>query len=195
MYPVGVDFSTAQLSLAERFQSEFDCLFPLVAANAEDVPFDDGSFDVAISEYGASVWCDPRRWLQEANRLLRPGGRLVFFTNSQVLFLCTAADGSLGEKLARDHFTTARVEFGLETGVEFHPSHSEWIRHLRAFGFTLENLIEPRPSGNAKARYGFVTAEWARRWPSEEIWIARKVSSETHDHSSDARPDTVSVGL
>ena len=26
---------------------------------AEAVPFPDASFDLAISEYGASIWCDP----------------------------------------------------------------------------------------------------------------------------------------
>ena len=23
-------------------------------------------------------------------------------------------------------------------------------------------------------RYDYVTADWARRWPAEEIWVARK---------------------
>jgi hypothetical protein len=26
----------------------------------------------------------------------------------------------------------------------------------------------------ATTHYPFVTVEWARRWPSEEVWIARK---------------------
>jgi len=34
-----------------------------------------------ISEYGASIWCDPYRWIPEASRLLRPGGDLVFLVN------------------------------------------------------------------------------------------------------------------
>ena len=51
-----------------------DSSFPLIQGSAEDVPFADGSFDLAISEYGASIWCDPYRWIPEAARLLRPGG-------------------------------------------------------------------------------------------------------------------------
>ena len=54
--------------------------FPLVEASAEDVPLADAEFDLAFSEYGASIWCDPTRWIPEAARLLRPGGRLVFLT-------------------------------------------------------------------------------------------------------------------
>jgi ubiquinone/menaquinone biosynthesis C-methylase UbiE len=34
----------------------------------------DESFDLVVSEYGASVWLDPDRWVAEAARLLRPGG-------------------------------------------------------------------------------------------------------------------------
>ena len=62
--------------------------FPLVEASAEDVPLPDAAFDLAVSEYGASIWCDPARWMPEAARLLRPGGRLVFLTNSTLAMLC-----------------------------------------------------------------------------------------------------------
>ena len=82
--PVAVDISREQLKIAEQLQYEFRLSFPLIDANAEEVPFDDASFDVAISEYGASVWCNPRRWLPEAHRLLRPEGQLIFFTNSAI---------------------------------------------------------------------------------------------------------------
>ena len=50
--------------------------------NAEHVPLPDASFDLAISEYGACLWADPYKWVPEAARLLRPGGRLIFLTNS-----------------------------------------------------------------------------------------------------------------
>lgn len=178
LHSIGVDFCPAQLRTAERLQHEFGVSFPLIPANAEDVPFDDNSFDAAISEYGASAWCNPRRWLPEAHRLLRPGGRLIFFTNAAMLMACTPADGSHpGEKLTRDYFSSPRVEFGEDTGVEFHLTHGDWVRRLRASGFVVENLIEPRPSSKAQPRYEFVSLQWARRWPSEEIWVARKVPS------------------
>ena len=57
----------------------------LIEANAEDVPLPDGSFDLGVSEYGASIWCDPYRWIPEAARLLRPGGELVFLRNSTLI--------------------------------------------------------------------------------------------------------------
>ena len=188
MHPVGLDFSPAQLNVAEQLQHEFGVYFPLISANAEDVPFDRDSFDVAISEYGPSVWSNPRRWLPEAHRLLRLGGQLILFTNSAILMACTPTDGSLaGEKLVRDYFSSYRVEFGAEAGVEFHLTHGQWVRLLRANGFAVENLIELRPQPKAKPRYELVSLKWARRWPSEEIWVARKVSEKPPELFSDAQ--------
>jgi len=75
--PVGLDVTPAQLETARRMQAETGLSFPLVEASAEDVPLPDASFDLVLSEYGASIWCEPAAWVLEAARLLRPGGRLV----------------------------------------------------------------------------------------------------------------------
>ena len=77
MRPVGVDITPKQLESARMFQKEFGIEYPLIEASAENVPLPDASFDLAISEYGASIWCDPYAWIPEAARLLRPGGALV----------------------------------------------------------------------------------------------------------------------
>lgn len=59
--PVGLDLSHKQLATARAMQAEFGLDFPLVLGDAEQVPFGDGTFDFAISDYGASLWCDPYR--------------------------------------------------------------------------------------------------------------------------------------
>jgi hypothetical protein len=59
--------------------------------------------------------------------------------------------------------------------VEFHLTHGEWIRRLRACGFRVEDLIEVRPPEDAVTRYPYVARDWARRWPCEEVWRARRV--------------------
>lgn len=174
--PVAVDFSRRQLETVEQLQLEFGLQFPLIHANAEQVPFDYSSFDCVISEYGASVWCDPGRWLHEAHRLLRPEGLLIFFTTGALLMTCTPADGSAAETaLVRDYFSRYRVEFPGADTVEFHLTHGDWVRALRDVGFVLEDLVEVRPPDGASPRLEFASLEWAQRWPSEEIWVARKL--------------------
>jgi SAM-dependent methyltransferase len=173
---VGIDNSEAQLETARRLQREHGLDFPLIHGNAETVPYPDATFDFAISEYGACLWADPERWVPEAARLLRPGGRLAFLTNAFLLMLCMPEDETeaASDRLLRPAFGTYRLEWPGDSGVEFHPSHSRWIRVLRDSGFEIEDLVEVRPPEGATTRYPFVTSEWARRWPSEELWKARK---------------------
>ena len=104
--PVAVDLSSRQIRNVETLQREYQLSFPLVVGNAEAVHYEDASFDVAISEYGASLWCDPQRWLPEAYRLLRPGAVLIFITNSDFLMVCTPpGGGQAADRLMRDFFS------------------------------------------------------------------------------------------
>jgi SAM-dependent methyltransferase len=178
--PVGIDNSEAQLATAREFQAEFGLEFPLLHGNAETVALPDASFDLAISEYGASLWCDPDRWIPEAARLLRPGGRLVFLTHSALLALCVPEEEGVPatDRLLRPQFGMHRFEWPEEDddSVEFHLPHGEMIALLRDSGFEVEALREIQPPEDARTRYPFVTLEWARRWPCEEVWTARKRS-------------------
>jgi SAM-dependent methyltransferase len=171
---VGLDVTPAQLATARRMQAETRLEFELVEASAEDVPLEDASFDLVLSEYGASIWCDPTAWVPEAARLLRPGGRLVFLRNSTLVILCSPDEGRVEERLARPQFGMRRFEW--DGGVEFHLAHGDWIALLRGAGFDVERLVELQAPAEATDHryYDFVGAEWARRWPAEEIWVARK---------------------
>ena len=49
------------------------------------------------------------------------------------------------------------------------------IRLLRGSGFDIEDLVEiGAPSTASDAPHRMATVDWARRWPSEEAWVARK---------------------
>lgn len=173
----GIDNSAAQLKTAHALQKEFKLSFPLIHGDAANVPLPDASFDLAISEYGASIWCDPYHWIPEAARLLRPGGQLIFLVNGTILMLCEPDEDNVpaNHHLVRDYFGMHRFEFPETNAVEFHLGYGDWIRLLRANGFQIENLVELRPAKGSSTHYSFVTADWAQRWPSEEVWIARKV--------------------
>ena len=90
--------------------------------------------------------------------------------------LCTPDEGERAEEtLARSYFGLHRIEWSDDGSVEFDLPKGEWIRLFRAHGFVVEDLIELRaPEGGSPGRHTFVTREWARRWPSEEIWRVRK---------------------
>ena len=174
--PVGIDITPAQLDTARRLQAETGIEFPLVEASAEDVPLPDASFDLAFSEYGASIWCDPYLWIPEAYRLLRPGGRLVFLGNSPLVILCALEDpDGTSETLQRPQRGMHKIAWA-DGGVEFHLGHGDMLRVLRDTGFEVEALVELFAPEDAKTHeyYEFVTADWARMWPAEEIWAARK---------------------
>jgi hypothetical protein len=59
-------------------------------------------------------------------------------------------------------------------GTQFHPGHGEWIAILRASGFAIDDLCEiyAPPDAADHPYYQLATADWARRWPVEEIWTA-----------------------
>jgi len=180
---VAMDVSELQLATARMFQDEFDLHFPILQADGERLPFADASFDVAISEYGVALWCDPYRWIPEAARVLRPGGRLVFLTVASFMMLCFPQDDDnapADTTLHRDYFGMHRFEWhdeqGTVDGIEFHLAHGDMLRLLRANGFEVEDLIELQPpAGEPAFADPFVQLEWARRWPSVEAWKARKV--------------------
>jgi SAM-dependent methyltransferase len=175
--PTGVDPTPAQLATAKRMQAETGIEFPLVEAPAEQVPLADASFDLAFSEYGASLWADPKRWIAEAARLLRPGGRLVYLTNSVLTYLCVPDEpGHADEHLHRPQAGMYKTNWPDEEGTEYHLSHGHWIDLLHENGFEIERLIEVyAPEGASDhGYYETVTAVWASKWPAEDVWVATK---------------------
>jgi SAM-dependent methyltransferase len=172
--PVGVDITPAQLATARRMMEKTGIEFPLVEADAGETGLPSASFDIVHSEYGASIWVDPYRWIPEAARLLRPGGRLIFLRNSTLAILCATSTGT-SETLQLPQFGMHRYEWPGEPGVEFHLGHGDWIDLLRANGFEIERLVEIQAPADAETHtyYSYMPAEWAKKWPSEEIWVAR----------------------
>jgi ubiquinone/menaquinone biosynthesis C-methylase UbiE len=173
---VGVDVTPAQLATARRCIAETGIVLELVEASAEDVPLPDASFDLALSEHGASTWCDPYRWIPEAARLLRPGGRLVFMHTTPFMVVHTPAVGDQSKELLRPYFGMHSIQWTPEDGIEFNLTHGDWVEVLRDSGFEIERLVEVQvPEGATRHEYyDDWDPEWGRHWPGEEIWVARK---------------------
>lgn len=173
---VGLDATAAQLATAARWARDHEVMLPLVRADAQRLPFADDSFDLAINEYGAAIWCDPRVWIPEAARVLRPGGRVWFLGNSVQLMLCAPEfeDELATPTLVRPQRDMHRMAWIDTDNVEYHVSHGEMISILTGAGFAIEALHELyAPPDAPPSSYGLASGEWAGTWPIEEVWVAR----------------------
>jgi ubiquinone/menaquinone biosynthesis C-methylase UbiE len=176
---VGIDNSEKQLATARRLAAEHGVSLTLIHGNAEAVPYPDASFDFAVSEYGAALWCDPYRWIPEAHRLLRRGGELSFLTQSTLLHLCSPPDGTnAGDRLMRPTFGMHVFDWSAVEhepgGVEFNLATSEWMRLFRRTGFEVLDFIEVQAPPEATGTPYTVSAEWSKLHPSEQVWKLRK---------------------
>ena len=176
-----IDNSDAQLATARRLGERHGIDdIAWVHGNAETVDQPDGSFDFAISEYGAAIWCEPAAWISEAHRLLRPGGDLVFLGNHPLAMVCAPIDGSLPvtERLERSYFDLGRLDWrdaiDEPGGIEFNLPISSWIRLFHHIGFDITDYTEIQAPESATGTGGTVTSDWAQRFPSEQVWRLKK---------------------
>ena len=180
---VGIDNSLEQLKTAEHLIAEHltkdQTVFELIHGNAEDVPYPDSSFDFAISEYGAAIWCDPESWIPEAHRLLKPGGQLTFLGTHPIAMLATPLNGAPSDAgLHRPYFGMHKLDWRhVEVepgGIEFNLTHSDWLRLFRETGFEVVDYLELQAPANAADLKFSIPGEWAKKWPSEQVWKLRK---------------------
>lgn len=74
---VGVDLSSGMLGQARRRAGELGREIALVQADAERLPFPDGSFDTVGVSLALCTVADPAAVLREVARVCRPAGRVV----------------------------------------------------------------------------------------------------------------------
>jgi SAM-dependent methyltransferase len=172
--PVGLDLSEGQLEHARRLIADAGVDVPLVHASAESIPFPDASFDIVFCDYGAMTFADPYLTVPEVARVLRPGGLFAFSHASPIRMISWALDAErASDRLVYDYFGMHAFDDG-ET-IDFNLPYGEWIRLFRRHGFTVEDLIEPRPAADAVSTYrDELEREWSRRWPAESIWRLRR---------------------
>jgi SAM-dependent methyltransferase len=174
----GVDLSRAQLAHAERLLADLEAAegsrpdVRLVSGDVGALPLPDASFDIAFSDYGASMYADPHRWVPEAARVLRPGGRLAFSAYTPLLELCwpSAPGEVVANELRRDYFDLHEIE---DRATLYNLPYGEWVRLFRRSGLEIVDLVETRPRPD-QLTTEYRTAnqvEWARRWPAEMIWV------------------------
>jgi SAM-dependent methyltransferase len=185
---VGLDVSSAQLLRAREEIAAAGVDVRLVEASAESVPLRSRSFDIVFCDWGAMTFCDPRRTVPEAARLLRPGGWFVFSTANPIAMLARDPKADrIRDRFTRDYFGLHRIDFTHE--VSFQLPFGEWIALFVENGLRVESLTEPRIRWRKRSPY--LTREefrWGKRWPLEAIWRLRKTGEWSAPTRSPRRP-------
>ncbi len=157
---VGVDINEGMLAVARR-----EPAIEWVQAAAEQLPFEDASFDVVASQFGLMFFVDRAKALREMCRLVKPGGSLAVAVWSTLdetpgyaamasllgrLFGRAAAESleapySLGDPdVLRRAFADAGMEdltVELVDGTARFPSLERWV-HVDIRGWTLADQID-----------------------------------------------------
>ncbi|WGW14048.1 methyltransferase domain-containing protein [Saxibacter everestensis] len=163
---VGVDFSPGMLEQARRLQEEHplsDGAVPptLLEADARHLPFQDDSFDLACSAYGALPFVqDAESALSEVARVLRPGGRWVFSVSHPIRWIFPDVPGEAGLTVEYSYFDrTPYVELaqdGSPIYAEHHRTIGDWVSLITRAGFALRDVTEPEwPESNTSAWGGW----------------------------------------
>jgi trans-aconitate methyltransferase len=123
-------------------------------ANAEALPFADGSFDAVFSNAALHWVHDHEAMLAQVHRVLKPGGRFV------------AEMGGHGNIAAiRVAFIAALARHGhadREDGVNYYPTPESYTRRLERHGFRVERIaLIPRPTPLGEG--GIATWLWTFR--------------------------------
>jgi ubiquinone/menaquinone biosynthesis C-methylase UbiE len=116
-------------AMVKRLQRRVTRISPLTTvlrAPAEDLPFNDSSFDTAVTTLVLCSVDDQPRALRELHRVLRPGGRLLFIEH---VLADNARLARLQRRLDRIHRALARCHCARTT-----------LDAIRAAGFTVSTL-------------------------------------------------------
>jgi SAM-dependent methyltransferase len=155
----GVDITPEQLVKAERLRRDEHTAFR--HARVEDLPFDDSSFDVVISNGVVNLSSDKPAVFAEAARVLRPGGRLALadIVTQRAIATRTAAQPDLWAACIagagqRDHYLHDIEAAGLELRT---------VRTNPAYRFASER------AQRTSDKYGAHTIELLAVKPTEEL--------------------------
>ena len=126
----------------------------LLRAPAEDLPFNDSSFDVVVSTLVLCTVDDVPRALRELHRVLRPGGRLLFIEHVR------SDDAALARRQDRMQPLNVRVAHGChpnrrtldgirEAGFEITSLEHDTLKHTPKFIWPLIVGVATRQGGQA----------------------------------------------
>ena len=177
--PVAFDLSGGMLRHARAAARRTGVEVPLVQADAQRLPFRDGSFDIAFTAFGAVPFvADSALVMREVARVLRDGGRWVFATTHPMRW-CFPDDPGPGGLIATTSYfdRTPYVEYdagGNPTYVEHHRTLGDRVRELTAAGLRLVDLVEPEWPAGPERIWGQWSPLRGAMFPGTSIYVCMK---------------------
>ncbi len=177
--PVALDLSREMLGHAQAVGRDTGLDLPLVQADAAQLPFTSGSFDIACSAYGGVPFvADSAGVMREVARVLRSGGRWVFSVTHPLRWVFPDDPGEPGLVARHPYFDRTpyveQDELGNATYVEHHRTIGDRVREVSAAGLHLVDLVEPEwPPGNSRT-WGAWSPLRGAIVPGTAIFVCRK---------------------
>jgi ubiquinone/menaquinone biosynthesis C-methylase UbiE len=108
-------------------------------ADAAEMPFEDRSFDAAMSSFVLQLVTSRPKALREIRRVLRPGGRLAYVTATSARCSrrigsstsCSTSSGSTRMPMTRDRGRATSRQWTGRSGSCGMPASATWRRHAR----------------------------------------------------------------
>lgn len=153
---VALDLSAGMLRHARAAEHRTGLSPALVQANAEALPLQDDTFDIACSSFGALMFVPSLETVfTEVARVLRPGGTWVFSVTHPMRWIFPDDPGPTGLTAVEPYFDRTpyveQDETGTATYVEYHRTLGDYVRALTSTGFRLLDLVEPEwPEGHTR---------------------------------------------
>jgi ubiquinone/menaquinone biosynthesis C-methylase UbiE len=118
----GIELSASMLAIARRLAADLDRQVDLHEGDAEQLPFDDASFDTVVCTLSLCSIPDPATAVAEMNRVLVPGGTLLLLDHIASSWPPIRAVQWLVERVtirtAGEHFTRRQLALVKACGLQ-----------------------------------------------------------------------------
>lgn len=173
----GIDLSEEQLAHARELVEERGVDVELRQGDVTDLPFEDEAFDLAYNAFVFQWVEEIATAFEEADRVLRPGGRFVFTTPHPFDNVVEPET----HEVAESYFETGRhvvVDESLDPNlVTYRNTVSDYHNALVDAGFEIERMLEPGtsdPEDYEAGPWGEHPTELLAKVPETLGFVARK---------------------
>ncbi|MCU1593350.1 MAG: Methyltransferase type 11 [Frankiales bacterium] len=174
------DVSFGQLRQARRLDAATGMAVDrLVQADAQRLPFLDGSFDVVLSAFGGIPFvANSAGTMREIARVARPGARVVFSVTHPLRWAFPDDPGPAGLTVRQSYFDRTPYveedEHGRAVYVEHHRTLGDRLRELVAAGLVLDDLVEPEWPAERTQEWGQWSPLRGALVPGTAIFVAHR---------------------